>query len=72
MPKYRDYRGTKGQVDDADNAPKKKPKKASPPKKRGVDVDSAKKSERTEDGVKTFGPPMQGSAFDNQTTDSNN
>lgn len=70
--KYRDYRGTKGQIDDADPKPKAKAKSSPPPKKRGVNADDARKSKRTEDGNPTYGPPMQGSAFDNQSTDSNN
>jgi hypothetical protein len=60
----------KGKVD---KATKKGPKKPTPaPKKGGVTAAQAKRSERKgKSGERAFGTPMQGSAFDNQSTDSN-
>ena len=65
---YRDYRGTKGQVDDATKSGKRARKSDAPANKKGSDYSDAKKTEHEgSQGEKAYGAPM-----DRQTTDSNN
>lgn len=65
--KFRDYRGTKGQIDDADSPGKeKKQKKSAPARSRGTSLDQAMKSKRDVDGVPTYGPPMSKPGIDDE------
>ena len=64
---FRDYRGTKGAIDDADPPSKGKSKpKSSSPTRRGTTADDAKKTKRTENGVPTYGAPMSKPGIDDE------
>jgi ribosomal protein L12E/L44/L45/RPP1/RPP2 len=71
IDKLRDKSGDEVKKNDASESgtPSARPKAGT---KKGSNYDDAKKTERKEEGTTTYGAPMQGSAFDNQTTDSNN
>lgn len=60
-------------VDKAVDAPPPKRKPSTGPKRPAKSsLADAKRSERTENGVKSFGAPIDMDAFNRQNTDSNN
>ena len=61
--KFRDYRGTRGQIDDADNPSPKEVKAAVNTLRRSnaVTVEQAMRTERkaeADEGTRAFGPPL--------------